>query len=317
MAEERRLLPLVSVIVPAYRAERFLAEALDSVLAQTVSDLECIVVDDGSDDGTHAVAADYAGSDSRVRAIQQVNSGPSAARNRGFTAADPSSEYVSFLDADDVWEPDALELLIRALREDRAAAGAHGLARFIDAGGGWYDRGQAEQRTRSRLGLADGRIVAVAPSAPSTFSILILRDILLTPGNLLVRRVLVERLGGFDPALHGNEDWDFALRLTAIAHLAFVDRPILRYRKHPEAMSQGADAAERFARERAQIMRKLVESPDIDEEQRRLVAVAEQRAAAVDTRFLATYASASLRQRRFGRAARYAWLWARSRSAGS
>jgi glycosyltransferase involved in cell wall biosynthesis len=305
------------VIVPAYRAARFLPYTLDSVLRQTCSDLECIVVDDGSDDGTHDLAADYASRDPRVRAIRQPNSGPSAARNRGFAAADPSSEYVSFLDADDVWEPDALELLLRALGEDPAAAGAHGVARFIDPGGAWFDPGQAEQRTRSRLGLADGRIVACPSSAPTSFGILILRDILLTPGNLLVRRELVERLGGFDPALHGNEDWDFALRLTAIAHLAFVDTPVLRYRKHPEAMSQGADAAERFARERAQIMRKLIDSPEVSAEQRRLVALAEQQATAVEARFLATYASANLRQRRFGRAARYAWLWARSRSVGS
>jgi glycosyltransferase involved in cell wall biosynthesis len=294
------------VIIPAHRAERFLPNTLDSVLAQTVSDLECIVVDDGSDDGTLDVMADYVRSDARVRAIQQANSGPSVARNRGFAEADGSSQYVSFLDADDMWEPNALEVLITALERDSDAAGAHGVARFIDADGNLFEHGQAEQRTRNRLGLVNRRIVSCPAGAPTTFSVLILRDILLTPGNLLVRRELVARVGGFDPALHGNEDWDFALRLAAVAQLAFVDMPILRYRKHPEAMSQGPTAREVFERERATIMQKLTESADVTEEQRRLVDLADRRANAVESRFLASYALASLRQRRWGRAARYA-----------
>jgi glycosyltransferase involved in cell wall biosynthesis len=296
----------ISVVIPAYRAEPFLAQTLESVLSQTIADLECIVVDDGSDDGTRDIMADYARRDSRVCAIHQPNSGPSVARNRGFAARDGSAQFVSFLDADDVWEPDALELLTGALRADPSAAGAHGVARFIGAGGELVEPGQAERRTRNRLALLDGRIVKCAPGAPTTFGVLILRDILLTPGNLVVRAELVERIGGFDPQFHGNEDWDFALRLTAVAHLAFLDRPVLRYRKHAAAMSQGPGARETFERERVAIMRKLAEAPDLAEEQRRVVRRADGRVDAAESRFAGAEARASLRERRWGRAAQHA-----------
>ena len=232
-------MPRVSVIIPAYRAETFLGPTLESVLAQTLGEIECIVVDDGSDDGTRGVAEEYARRDRRVRTLSQPNAGPSAARNRGFAAADRSVEHVIFLDADDIWEPDALELLARALHEDSVAVGAHGIVRFVDADGRLFEPGQAERRTRTRLQLVGGRLVRCPPEAPTTFGVLILRDILFTPGNLLVRRACVDRIGGFDPTLHGNEDWDFALRLAAIGHLAFRDAPVLRYRKHPAAKSRG------------------------------------------------------------------------------
>ena len=93
-----------------------------------------------------------------------------------------------FLDADDIWEPDALELLAGALHEDSVAVGAHGTVRFVDADGRLFEPGQAERRTRTRLQLVDGRLMRCPPEAPTTFGVLILRYILLTPGNLLVRR---------------------------------------------------------------------------------------------------------------------------------
>lgn len=140
----------------------------------------------------------------------------------------------------------------------------------------------------------NGRIERCPAGAPTTFGVLILLDILLTPGNLVARRELVDRLGGYDPLLVANGDWDFALRLAATGHLAFVDRPVLRYRKHGAGMSLAADATESFARERAAIMRKLSESPQVSEEHRRLVRLADTRLDVVEGRIAALNASASL-----------------------
>jgi glycosyltransferase involved in cell wall biosynthesis len=95
--------PLISCIVPAFNAERFLGEALDSILAQTWRPLEVIVVDDGSTDGTAGVAERYG---ERITYICQANAGPAAARNRGLDAA--TGAYVAFLDADDVWHEEKL-----------------------------------------------------------------------------------------------------------------------------------------------------------------------------------------------------------------
>src|SRR5689334_9621809 len=104
-------LPLVSCVVPVYNGERYLAEALDSILAQTHRPLQAIVADDGSTDGTAAVAAAYG---DRVLVLRQANAGPAAARNLGLAAA--RGEYVAFLDADDLWHPRKLERQLARFR---------------------------------------------------------------------------------------------------------------------------------------------------------------------------------------------------------
>lgn len=108
---------LISVIIPAYNVEGYLARCLDSVLAQTHRDLEVIVIDDGSTDGTGAILDAYAAKDSRIRPIHQTNAGLVAVRDRGIALA--SGSYVSFVDGDDEIEPDMLErLLANALEHD-------------------------------------------------------------------------------------------------------------------------------------------------------------------------------------------------------
>lgn len=92
--------PLVSVIIPAYNRARFLPETLNSALSQSISDIECIVVDDGSTDGTHEIAAEFCARDSRVRYLRQENRGPSAARNYGLSEA--RGKFIQFLDSDDL-----------------------------------------------------------------------------------------------------------------------------------------------------------------------------------------------------------------------
>lgn len=108
--------PLISVIVPAYNAEGYLRRCVDSILAQTLGDLEVVLVDDGSTDGTAAICDAYAAADARVRAIHQKNGGVSSARNRGLSAA--RGDYIAWLDSDDYFMPAALEKLYGALRRN-------------------------------------------------------------------------------------------------------------------------------------------------------------------------------------------------------
>ena len=107
-------MPLIGVIIPAFNAERFIRDAVHSVLAQTHQSVECIVVDDGSTDATAVAVAEFG---DRVRLVQQANRGVSAARNRG--AAETRAELLAFLDADDRWHPERLERGLAFLHEHR------------------------------------------------------------------------------------------------------------------------------------------------------------------------------------------------------
>lgn len=108
-------MPKISVIVPVYNAGEYLKICLDSILAQTCRDLEILLIDDGSTDGSGSVCDEYAAVDGRVRVFHQKNRGPSAARNRGLDAA--VGDYIAFADADDVLAPNMLELLLEDIRE--------------------------------------------------------------------------------------------------------------------------------------------------------------------------------------------------------
>ena len=104
--------PLVSVIIPVYNGEKYLAAAIESVLSQSYHPVEVSVVDDGSNDGSQDIALSYP----QVKTIHQENAGPAAARNRGLQVA--KGEYIAFLDADDLWMPDKLTLQIAAFTTD-------------------------------------------------------------------------------------------------------------------------------------------------------------------------------------------------------
>ncbi|MBQ2927068.1 MAG: glycosyltransferase family 2 protein [Oscillospiraceae bacterium] len=110
--------PIVSVILPCYNAEKYLCQCLDSILGQTLRDLEVICVDDGSTDGTEALLRRYAAADGRIRIVNQSNAGAGAARNTGLKLA--RGEYLSFLDADDFFEPDMLEKAVAQAGETEA-----------------------------------------------------------------------------------------------------------------------------------------------------------------------------------------------------
>ncbi|MBK8060984.1 MAG: glycosyltransferase family 2 protein [Gemmatimonadetes bacterium] len=144
-------MPQVSVVVPLYNKEPYVRRALDSIAAQSFADFEVVIVDDGSQDGSAAIAAGYP--DSRFRMIRQANAGPGAARNRGI--AEAKGEWIAFLDADDEWLPDYLELAVRQFRslgEDVASVSS-----------GYYDfHGPGTPRAQPNR---CGRLVASWPGA--------------------------------------------------------------------------------------------------------------------------------------------------------
>jgi glycosyltransferase involved in cell wall biosynthesis len=213
---------LISIIVPAYNAERFIARTLRSALGQTYVTLEMIVIDDGSTDSTGAVARAFAQSDERVRVISVPNGGVAKARNIGLSEA--AGELVAFLDADDVWHPTKLERQVAALDEMKDAAAAYTLSRDIDVD----DRVLWSSRRAAFNGYAFARHLYIRPIGNGS--------------TLLVRRERALAVGGFEPSwaargIGGCEDLDFELKLAARYPLAAVPLYLVGYRRYPGNMS--------------------------------------------------------------------------------
>lgn len=224
--------PLISIVVPAHNAGRFLNATLKSIAGQTEQRWECVVVDDGSDDGTASIAQRFETADTRFRLVQQANLGASAARNAGFRATTSSTRYVTFMDSDDVWLPNALATLAARAEQVPAAIGSHAIAEFIDEHGEPLLPGVYSRKGRTRLA-REGRRLRVLPlDRPTGFDVLINGNVLFPPGLMLVRRTAYELVGPFDVSFSGPEDWDMLIRLSRLGDLEFVDDVLLHYRRH-------------------------------------------------------------------------------------
>lgn len=232
----------VGVVIPAYDAAAYLPATLDGVLSQSVPVAECIVVDDGSSDGT-ATVAEAAGDP--VRVVRQENRGVSAARNRGVREV--STGWVAFCDADDVWLPEKLERQLESMRKaPRAVAALTGAVRVGPDGtrlGG--DDAEPRPEELTLCGLVHHRPAEVPVSIPST---------LLAPHEVLVE------VGPWDETLSDAADWDYLIRLRKLGILTGPVEPLVRYRQHPGAMS--GDVAGR-ARDIRRLFEKLARDPEI------------------------------------------------------
>lgn len=146
--------PRLSIVVPIYNVERYLVECLDSIAAQTFTDFECVMVDDGSKDGSAALAEAYAAKDSRFRLVRQVNKGLGAARNTGIRHIDPDAEFLCFVDSDDSMPPSAYELMINTLDETGSDFATGNVLRFRAVGyyqSGGHSRPFKETRLKTHI----------------------------------------------------------------------------------------------------------------------------------------------------------------------
>jgi len=261
-------MPRVSIVTPTYNGERFLARTIESLRAQALADWEHVIVDDGSRDGTLALARTLAAGDGRVRVVAQENRGVADARNRGFAEVDPETPYVLFLDQDDLLEPDALASLVEALEHDLDAVGAHGWALHVDDQGQPYELDPANRwRARRRLGFVRGRVVSWQPHKPTTFAVLVFGNVVATPGQILIRRQALRIAGPFDSAMAPADDWDMWLRLSSSSHIAFIDRVVVGWRQHEGNVSRQARV---MTVSDARVRKKILLAPGLTEEHRRL-----------------------------------------------
>lgn len=209
--------PLVSVIVPAYNAASTLRESVQSALDGSHANIEVIIVDDGSADGTAQVAEALVRSDARVRLHRRDQGGVSAALNAGLALA--RGDYIARLDADDIWHPAKLERQIELAARDAAAAFIYTFVRHIDG---------------------EGRVVRDAPQQLFPRHALcrgIYESLIGGNSSALIKRSVVEAAGGYDEGLSSWEDLLLQLRINARHPIAWVPEYLVGYRVRPGSLS--------------------------------------------------------------------------------
>jgi len=253
MGEQAKGAPLVSAVVPAYNAERYIAEAIDSALAQTYEPMEVIVVDDGSTDSTARKVAGYAG---KVRYVHQENAGCGPARNTGV--AEAGGEFIAFLDADDLWLPEKTDMQMRLFESEPALGLVFTQKLYIDKDGNALE-GLDPQELPSPARL---HCVEAGPKAfrveNGMFEALLTRCFFLS-SMVIARKNVLQAAGGCDAALRWAQDWDLWLRLAASGVVfGWLAMPLICRRRHPQSAVQDHVKTAQFG---AAVMEKLRRHP--------------------------------------------------------
>ena len=211
---------MLPVLMPAYNAARFIGPAIDSVLAQTVRDLELLVIDDGSKDDTLAVAQSYAKRDPRVRVVTQPNSGIAPTLNRGLEML--HGEWVFLMHADDVMMPNRLERQSAFIAANPDLAVASSLVHYINGAGQPIGHGRSPFTSREAVQAAAQRAEMIAFNHPAC----------------ALRRQTILDVGGYRQAFWPAEDCDLWARLVDRGHFVAVQAEfLLRYRIHGASSS--------------------------------------------------------------------------------
>ncbi len=216
-------LPLISVIIPAYNAENFIAKTLLSVLSQTYQNIEILVVNDGSTDTTAEIVTSFTQKDSRVILLQQSNTGVAAARNLAIAKA--RGEYIAPIDADDIWYPQNLEKQVESLIKSEPSVGVvYSWSLDINEKdlltGGFYNS------------TIEGQV----------YKALVYKYFIGNASSSLIRRICFEKVGGYNCQLkaqsaQGCEDWELHLRIAEHYQFKVVPEFLVGYRQIPSSMS--------------------------------------------------------------------------------
>lgn len=216
--------PQISVIIPAYNAERTILETIASVQQQTFSNFELIIINDGSTDRTLELLNSV--EDPRLKIFSYSNGGLPVARNRGISHA--SGDFIAFLDADDLWTPDKLEAQLAALQQHPEAGVAYSWTYYMDENG--------ESIHSSKTVSFEGNVYAN----------MLLGNFLESGSNPLIRKHAIESVGEFDSTLASCEDWEYWLRLAARWPFVVVPKQQILYRQTSGAMSSKIEVMEKY-----------------------------------------------------------------------
>lgn len=248
-------MPKVSVIVPVYNVEKYLGECLDSVLGQTLEDIEVICVDDGSTDGSAAILADYAAKDQRIRLMSSDHGGAYVARRRGLSAA--TGEYVHFMDSDDI-------MTRNAYRELYDLAAAKGLDHVIFSAKVFCDREMgsrlnAHARSLQRYYTISPEVAGKCMGGQELFETLVEHKCFhVTPPLRIIRRsVLASGKYGFPDAKSRADNYFSAVTLNLSGLACAVTAQYSLHRVRGDSVTTGGDAPERHMRNLAVVIAHL------------------------------------------------------------
>ncbi len=199
----------VSVILPTYNRCGFIGKAIESVIAQTYTAWELIIVDDGSTDQTENVVKIYAGRDSRIRYIKQKNAGCASARNRAL--AEAKGQYITFLDDDDLFRPDKLSVQIEFLEKNPQFGFVYSDSKLIDR---------------------DGNHLRNIPEVPQTSFLELIMGFAVPPIAILARKECFDKVGGFCTKLRSSDDFDMWLRIAKEFPIAYYPNMVASYIWH-------------------------------------------------------------------------------------
>jgi glycosyltransferase involved in cell wall biosynthesis len=220
--------PLVSIMMPAYNAEKYIGQAIESVLDQTYSNWELIIVNDGSKDGTAKVIARFR--DKRIKAISQLNSGEATARNTALKAV--QGKYLAFLDADDVFLPHHLEQTVSYLVDHPEIDAVYTDGYYCD-----QDGNRLQTLSSWRRGPFEGRLFDELVRASDVFG----PPTCVVLGNHIIQQQALT----FDPAIVIGPDWDFMTRYSEHAKFGYVNQHTCLYRVHQTNVTKTTKTEER------------------------------------------------------------------------
>lgn len=215
-------IPMISVIIPTYNRMKTLPRAIKSVLNQTYQNIELIIVDDGSTDGTEEYIAGL--QDSRITYVKnEKNLGPSATRNKGAQIA--KGEYIAFQDSDDDWKIDKLEKQMKVMQdENKPVKMVYCEIAMYDSNGKFYL-------------LIPSKKVELQKKEGDLFSYLLLNALISTQTMLIERKAFLE-LGGFNEQLQSYEDWEFSLRFAERHQIGFVEEDLAQVHYSSNSVNQ-------------------------------------------------------------------------------
>ncbi len=227
--------PFVSVVVPCYNAESFISETIQSVLAQTYSSWELIIVDDGSRDDSAKIIQSF--QDERIRYFYQENAGVSCARNTGIAQA--RGKYIAFLDADDLYLPENLEKKVNFLENHPGCVLVH--SDVIDF----------DSATGKPLAITSGTAGKVLNDLLEMS-----KTVVYSPTSVMLRRAIMEQHEGFDPNLSTSADWEMWVQMARRGDFGRVAEPLVKYRLHSAQMHQNIPRMEQDMRYAFEKLRK-------------------------------------------------------------
>lgn len=211
-------LPKVSVIIPAYNRESYICQAVDSVLNQTFKNVELIIVDDGSTDGTRDILESYGDRICLLEHPGRANKGQSSALNLGIKKS--TGNYIAILDSDDYWDLKKIEMQVDYLEKNPGIGLVYSNGKAVNAEGkvlyDIYRTGHKELNQPANL---------------------LLDCYLFVPTNSLFRKEIIESTGYFDESLRSAQDHDMAIRIAEVTKLAYMDLPLFCYRRHSQSLS--------------------------------------------------------------------------------